>query len=81
MSFWVYENWQAGPHKAVIHAQACGFCNDGKGRSEGDYDRRHAEWRGPFQTLGEAQTCSMGLRGVVKRQEHFCVSNSSTRVA
>ena len=27
MNFYIYENWQAGPRKAVIHVGNCGFCN------------------------------------------------------
>lgn len=31
MTFYIYENWQAGPHKAVLHTGPCGHCNDGQG--------------------------------------------------
>ena len=34
-SFFVYENWSAGPHKAVLHRSACGQCNHGKARPAG----------------------------------------------
>lgn len=47
--FRVYENWQAGPHKAVIHRGSCGFCKDGAGRA-GGYDPWHGQWHGPFDT-------------------------------
>src|SRR5436309_2904690 len=30
-SFYIYENWQAGSHKAVIHRSDCPYCNNGKG--------------------------------------------------
>src|SRR5437867_6205781 len=30
--YYVYENWSAGPHKAVLHRGSCGQCNAGKGR-------------------------------------------------
>jgi len=43
MGFYVYENWQAGPHKAVIYNGSCGFCNDRRGRACG-YDRTRAQW-------------------------------------
>jgi len=42
-SYYIYENWQAGPHTAVIHTAMCGFCRDGRGRA-GGYDRAHAQW-------------------------------------
>ena len=32
MAFYIYENWQAGPHKAVIHRGDCRYCNQGRGR-------------------------------------------------
>jgi len=72
MSYFIYENWQAGPHKAVIHAANCGFCNDGKGRA-GGYDPRHAKWHGPYETLNAARNVSAGLSGVVDRHEDRCV--------
>jgi hypothetical protein len=76
MIYHVYENWQAGPHKAVIHAGDCGFCNGGRGVA-GGYDPRHAQWhpasgRG-FATLSQARAFVRGLAGVVLRQEHRCV--------
>ena len=33
--FYIYENWQAGPHKAVIHRGSCGHCNNGQGKTGG----------------------------------------------
>jgi hypothetical protein len=29
--YWIYENWQAGLHKAVIH-RGCGDCNHSRGK-------------------------------------------------
>ena len=26
---YLYENWQAGPHKTVLHRGSCAFCNNG----------------------------------------------------
>ena len=72
MSYYIYENWQAGPHKAVIHVGDCGFCNDGKGRA-GGYDPRHAKWHGPYGTVKLARVASSGLPGVVVQREHRCV--------
>lgn len=37
--YYIYENWQAGPRKAVIHRADCGHCNNGRGRSKGDSER------------------------------------------
>jgi hypothetical protein len=34
--YYMYENWQAGPHKAVVHVGTCGFCKDGNGRAGGN---------------------------------------------
>jgi len=72
MRFYIYENWQAGPHKAVIHQGSCGHCNEGAGRA-GGYDPRHAQWHGPFETIQEARTVSTGLHGVVVRREDRCI--------
>jgi len=72
MAFYVYENWQAGPHKAVIHQGDCAFCNDGRGRT-GGYDPRHAQWHGPLSTLDEARQAARALRGVVVHRECRCV--------
>jgi hypothetical protein len=79
MSFYIYENWQAGPHKAVIHDGACGFCNDGRGRA-GGYDRSHARWHPEqppgFATLDEARNFARQLRGVVEQREHDCIGRT-----
>ena len=79
LSFYVYENRQAGAHKAVIHAGKCVFCNDGT-RRVGGYDRSHAQWHPEhppgFTTLEEARHFARTRRGVVKRQEHNCVARS-----
>jgi hypothetical protein len=53
MAFHVYENWQAGPRKAVIHKGSCGFCKDGQGRA-GGYDPTHAQWHGPFDDFNDS---------------------------
>lgn len=71
MSFYMYENWQAGAHKTVIHIDSCGFCNSGKGLA-GGYDPKHAKWHGPFDTIVQARIASAALPRVVKRMEHTC---------
>jgi hypothetical protein len=72
MQFWIYENWHAGPHKAVIHRSSCGHCNDGAGVA-GGYDPGHGQWHGPFDTLAGADAASAALGGVVARLRHRCV--------
>jgi F-type H+-transporting ATPase subunit beta len=71
MGFYIYENWQAGPHKAVIHHGSCGYCNEGKGRA-GGYDPNHAEWHGPFGTLEDARNHQQQMN-VKVRKECRCV--------
>ncbi len=73
MAFFIYENWQAGPHKAVIHVGSCGHCDEGKGRSGGTYDPKHGEWHGPYHSLEEARAVTRKLPGVVERREDRCV--------
>jgi hypothetical protein len=67
MRYFVYENWQAGPHKAVIHRGTCGHCNEGRGRA-GGYDRAHAQWHpdagAGFATPEDAWAYARSLRGV-----------------
>src|SRR5437016_8249412 len=33
VEFYIYENWHAGPHKAVLHRASCGQCNSGDRKS------------------------------------------------
>jgi hypothetical protein len=73
--FYIYENWQAGPHKAVVHRSTCGFCNDGHGRA-GGYDPRHALWHGPYVGLEAARHASDGLPNIILRVEHRCIAPS-----
>ena len=70
--FFIYENWHAGPHKAVLHRASCGQCNSGKGRPAG-HDANHARWHGPFATLAEARDASQHMAGVLIRSECKCV--------
>jgi hypothetical protein len=69
--FYIYENWQAGPRKAVIHKGSCGNCNDGKGRT-GSYDPRHAKWHGPYEDLESAREASEAMSQVVEHKECRC---------
>jgi len=71
-SFYLYENWLAGPHKIVLHRATCGQCNHGKGRPAG-HDANHARWHGPYATLTEARETSHGMAGVLIRSECKCI--------
>jgi 4-hydroxy-tetrahydrodipicolinate synthase len=71
-SFYVYENWSAGPHKAVLHRSACGQCNSGKARPAG-HSPNHAEWHGPYATLAEARQITQTLPSVLIRSECKCI--------
>ena len=64
--FWIYENWQAGPHKAVIHREECGHCNQGNG-VRGGSDPSHGQWHGPYETLEVAENASLAFQGVSVR--------------
>lgn len=70
--FYIYENWHAGPHKAVLHRASCGQCNAGKGRPAG-HDANHARWHGPFASLAEARETSQQMPGVLIRSECKCI--------
>lgn len=70
--FFVYENWAAGPHKAVLHRSNCGQCNSGKARPSG-HSTNHARWHGPFVTLSEARQVTQTLPSVLIRSECKCI--------
>jgi 4-hydroxy-tetrahydrodipicolinate synthase len=71
-SFFVYENWSAGPHKAVLHRSACGQCNHGKARPAG-HSPNHAQWHGPYATLAEARQTTQTVPSVLIRSECKCI--------
>ena len=72
MSYYVYENWQAGPHKAVIHRAACGSCKSGAGLRGGTHPK-HGKWHGPFSTPSAAQAhAATRAPGVVISQHKHC---------
>ncbi len=72
VEFYIYENWHAGPHKAVLHRATCGQCNYGKGRPAG-HDANHARWHGPYASLAEARNTSQQMPGVLIRSECKCI--------
>jgi len=71
-TFYIYENWQAGPHKIVLHRSTCGQCNHGKGRPAG-HDANHARWHGPYATLSQARDTAQHMSGVLIRSECRCI--------
>ena len=71
-SFFVYENWAAGPHKAVLHRSTCGQCSNGKARPAG-HSSNHARWHGPYATLAEARQVTQSLPNVLIRGECKCI--------
>jgi len=72
VEFFIYENWQAGPHKIVVHRSNCGQCNHGKGRPAG-HDANHARWHGPYSTLADARAAAHHMQNVLIRSECKCV--------
>jgi 4-hydroxy-tetrahydrodipicolinate synthase len=71
--FYVYENWAAGPHKAILHRSSCGQCSSGKGRPAG-HDPNHSRWHGPYTNLAEAREATHQMPGVLIRSECKCVA-------
>ncbi|MBO0911022.1 MAG: 4-hydroxy-tetrahydrodipicolinate synthase [Acidobacteria bacterium] len=71
-SFFVYENWASGPHKAVLHRSTCGQCSNGKARPSG-HSSNHARWHGPYATLAEAREVTQTLASVLIRSECKCI--------
>ena len=65
--YYIYENWQAGPHKAVLHRAQCGFCRNGHGLAGGS-DPRHGKWHGPFVALADGREAQKKLRVEVLKQ-------------
>lgn len=72
MTFHIYENWRAGPHRAVIHHATCPFCDLGRGLRDGT-DPENGRWHGPYASLDEARLAQQQFR-VDERTEHHCVS-------
>jgi len=65
--FYVYENWQAGLRKAVIHDGSCGHLQRRKGRA-GGYDPRHADWHVPYDGLEAARQASKRSADVIEQK-------------
>ena len=71
--FYIYENWAAGPHKAMLHRASCGQCSSGKGRPAG-HDPNHSRWHGSYGNLAEAREATHQMPGVLIRSECKCVA-------
>ena len=71
--FYIYENWAAGPHKAMLHRASCGQCASGKGRPAG-HDPVHSKWHGPYGNIAEARDATHQMPGVLIRSECKCVA-------
>ena len=73
--YYIYENWQAGPHKTVIHLGSCGMCNEGQGVA-GGYDPKHAEWHGPFSSLEDARHRQKSIKAKVEKECGLCMNRT-----
>jgi 4-hydroxy-tetrahydrodipicolinate synthase len=76
-TFFLYESWQAGPHKLVLHRSTCGACRNGSGHPSGS-DGAHSRWHGPYTTMQEARDTSRGMSNILIRSECKCVGKSSS---
>ena len=74
MSFWVYENWRSGSHRAVVHTGSCGHCKDGLGRSGHGTSPADGRWLGPFDSPDDAVACVETLKPMVLRLHRCCES-------
>src|ERR1700691_628346 len=71
--FYIYENWAAGPHKAMLHRASCGQCSSGKGRPAG-HDPNHSRWHGPYGKITGARDATHQMPRVLIRSECKCVA-------
>lgn len=70
--YWIYENWRAGEHKALIHLGSCGHCKHGSG-GRGGTDSSNGRWIGPFHSLDEAKSYLASMPAeVTERREAAC---------
>ena len=57
MSYYIREekrNWARGK-RVVIHASDCYYCRKGRGTGRAFHGNGNTEWRGPFETLEDAE--------------------------
>jgi 4-hydroxy-tetrahydrodipicolinate synthase len=72
LTFFLYESWQAGPHKLVLHRSTCGACRNGTGHPSGS-DEARSRWHGPYSVVQEARDASRGMSNILIRSECKCV--------
>ncbi|MGE5206651.1 MAG: dihydrodipicolinate synthase family protein, partial [Chlamydiota bacterium] len=77
VTFFLYESWQAGPHKLVLHRSTCGTCRNGSGHPSGS-DEAHSRWHGPYTTVQEARDTSRSMSNILIRSECKCVAKSGS---
>ena len=75
LTFFLYESWQAGPHKLVLHRSTCGACRNGTGHPSGS-DEAHSRWHGPYADVQEARGVSRGMSNILIRSECKCISRA-----
>ncbi|WP_286829242.1 hypothetical protein [Kordiimonas sp. UBA4487] len=78
MSWWLYQNWRAGRHKAVLHAGDCRFCNHGMGVSGGHANPLNGVWIGPFHKQKDAEDKQRTLPVQVRQKCSFCAKPETT---
>jgi hypothetical protein len=71
MAYWIYEHWTA-EDKAVIHAGACGLCNNGRGCHPNPRGNRNGRWIGPFRSKVDAERAARATKRRMQKQ-HSCV--------
>ncbi len=72
MSYFIYENWQAGPHKAVLHVGHCSFCKEGQGLAGGS-DPKHGKWHGPYSNAADARAAQSRMHVEVRKDCSICI--------
>ena len=73
VTHFLYESWQAGPHKLALHRSTCGACRGGTARPGGS-DEARSRWHGPYTTVQEARETTRGMSIILIRSECKCVS-------
>ncbi len=66
MTYWVYENWRAHGHRATVHREECGHCNDGAGQSGGTR-ADNGRWGGPYTSVDKAVAAAQATGGADRR--------------
>jgi len=69
--YYVYENWRARGHKAIVHKGNCAFCIDVTGLSRPGTRPDRGTWHGPYDTKVEADNVASSL-GAEFVSSHLC---------